>query len=102
MQFMALLSQHAKDEHSVGFYASALCVTPQYLARIVKQLSGHTVLQWIQKTLLGEVNKLLQNTKLSIQQISDDFGFPDQATFSKFYKRGMGMPPTEYRMRNLI
>ncbi len=102
MKFMDLVSLHAKNEHSVVFYASALCVTPQYLARIVKELSGHTVLQWIQKTVLGEVNKLLKDTKLSIQQISDDFCFPDQATFSKFYKRSMGMPPSEYRTRNLI
>lgn len=38
--FMKLLNLHVSQEHSVGFYASKLCITPQYLNRIVKCNSG--------------------------------------------------------------
>jgi AraC-like DNA-binding protein len=100
IQFMNLLQQDIKQKHSVGFYASELCVTPQYLARIVKELTGKTVFEWIQNTLLGEISRQLKDSRLNLQQISDDYGFPDQATFSKFFKRYTGMTPSEYRWKN--
>lgn len=100
IQFMKLLQQYIKQKHSVGFYASELCVTQQYLARIVKELTGRTVFEWIQSTLLGEISRQLKDSELNLQQISDDYGFPDQATFSKFFKRYTGMTPSEYRRKN--
>lgn len=38
-QFIRLLLTHIQEEHSVGWYASQLCVTPQYLNRTVKSIS---------------------------------------------------------------
>lgn len=34
--FIQLLNQHCRTEHSVSFYASELCITPEYLSRIMK------------------------------------------------------------------
>lgn len=97
IQFMKLLPIHIKKEHIVSFYASELCITPQYLNRIVKINSGRTVYDWISVTLVGEISRLLENKEDSIQQIADSLNFPDQATLTKFFKRQTGMSPTEYR-----
>lgn len=102
MKYVKLLPLHIRQERSIGFYASNLCVSCQYLERIVRLISGQTANQWIQRTLIGDVNHQLKDTDHSIQQIADDFSFPDQATFTKYYKRCTKMAPTEYRKRNIV
>lgn len=94
---MKLLSGHAATEHFTGFYANRLCVTPQYLNRIVKSVSGRTVSEWINFHLVGEISKQLENTADPIQLIAQRFRFTDQASLTKFYKRETGYSPTEYR-----
>lgn len=97
VEFMKLLPIHASEEHSLGFYASALCVTPQYLNRIVKNYSGKTVCEWIYQTLVGLITKQLETTDDSMQKIAMDFHFVDQSALAKFYKRQTGYTLTEYK-----
>jgi AraC family transcriptional regulator, transcriptional activator of pobA len=102
MRFVKQLPLHVREERGVGFYASELCVSCQYLERIVKMISGQTASQWISRVLIGEVNHQLKETEKSMQQIADEFGFPDQASFTKYYKRNLKMTPSEYRSKNLL
>jgi|SRR5574344_90561 AraC-like DNA-binding protein len=97
MKFVKTLPLYIKQERSVKFYASELCVSCQYLERIVKLISGETAYQWIQRSLTGEINRALKDTDMSIQQIATEFGFPDQSTFTKYYRRNEHTTPSEYR-----
>lgn len=97
IKFAKMLPKYVKQAHTVGFYASKLCVSCQYLERVTKLISGQTAYQWIQRALVGEINHELKFTDKSIQQIADEFGFPDQATFTKYYKRNTHMPPSKFR-----
>lgn len=99
LRFMHLLPKHVREEHSVGFYASQLCITPQYLNRVVRRVSGKSVSDTINRMLMGEIIKLLDDNKLSIQEIADQLCFADQATMSKFFKRQKGLSPTAYRSK---
>ena len=75
------------QEHGVGFYASELCVTTQYLGRIVRQFTGKTVYHWICEALVREIAQLLSDTDASLQEIADQLHFSDQAVMSKMFKR---------------
>lgn len=97
VSFMKLLPIYVSKEHFSDFYANKLCVTPQYLNRVVKSVSGRTVSGWINFTLVGEITKRLEYTDDLMQKIATDFGFPDQATLTKFYKRETGYSLTEYK-----
>ncbi len=68
--FMKLLPGYICQQHSVGFYAAKLCITPQYLNRIVKCHTGKTAYEWISHTLVGEIAKQLENTNDTMQQIA--------------------------------
>ena len=96
-QFIRLLLAHIHEEHAVGWYASQLCVTPQYLNRVVKSTSQKTAYDHICTTLTGAIIEQLESTEAPISQIAEDFHFPDQATLTKFFKRQTGKTPTEYR-----
>lgn len=96
-QFIRLLLAHIREEHTVGWYASQLCVTPQYLNRAVKGASQRTAYDHICTTLIGAIIEQLENTEAPVSQIAEDFHFPDLATMTKFFKRQTGKTPTEYR-----
>ncbi|MGE4587500.1 MAG: helix-turn-helix domain-containing protein [Mangrovibacterium sp.] len=97
--FFTLLTQHYWKEHGVGFYARELCISPQYLARIVRELTGKTVYSWISEMLLVRAKTLLltNQSAMSVQQVSDILHFSDQAAFGKFFKRHTGQSPVQFR-----
>ncbi len=96
-QFLRLLFEHGKKEHRVTFYADKLFITSQYLSSILKDLSGKPANKWIEDTLLLEAKLLLKAPQATVQQVADKLHFSDQSTFGKFFKKHMGMSPSEYR-----
>lgn len=97
--FMRLLPTHFVEHQDIGFYASELCVTTTHLSRVVRQVSGRTVMDYIDQMLLMEALWLLQSTDLSLAAISDRLHFANQASFSRFFTRMKGQPPMTYRSK---
>lgn len=95
--FIRLLPDNFIEHHNIPFYASRLCISPVYLSRVVRQVSGRTVMDYINHMLLMEASFLLRTSKQSISQISDCLHFSDTPSFSKFFTRMKGMSPREYR-----
>ncbi len=98
-QFIKLIFAHIRETHSVGWYASQLCITPQYLNRIVKNSSQKTTYAHICTALTGAIIRQLENTDCPISLIAEEFNFSDQATLTKFFKRQTGKTPGEYRKK---
>lgn len=97
MNFMDLLPEHFVREHGIEFYADALNVTPTYLSRAVRQVSGRTVMEYINRLLLMEAIWLLESTDLSIDEIAERINYADSTTFGRFFFRMKGVTPREYR-----
>ena len=95
--FIRLLPSHFAKHHDIPFYASALHITPVYLSRVVRQVTGRTVIDYINQMLLMEASFLLQTSQLSISQIADRLHFADTPSFSKFFSRLKGQSPRAYR-----
>jgi len=95
--FLRLVPIHFADRHDVAFYASQLCITPRYLSQIVREVSGRTVVDYINQMLLMEASYLLQQTSLPIVQIADRLHFSEAASFTRFFTRVKGMTPREFR-----
>lgn len=95
--FIQLLNKHCRTEHSVSFYAGELCISPEYLSRILKSSSEKTVSQWISEALMREAEILLRNPDLSIQQVADMLNFSDQSSFGKFFKKHRGISPILFK-----
>lgn len=96
--FMRLLNQHFIEHHDIGFYADRLHITNIHLSRIVRQVTGRTVVDYINQMLLMEASWLLQTTNLSIAAISERLHFSDQSSFGRFFTRMKGVSPKTYRM----
>ncbi len=97
MAFIQLLPRHFTDHHDVAFYASRLSISPVYLSRIVRQVCGRTVIDYVNQFLLMEASYLLRTSSLSVTQIADRLHFSDTASFSRFFSRLKGLSPKEYQ-----
>ena len=96
--FMRLLNQHFIEHHDIGFYAGELHITTIHLSRIVRQVTGRTVVDYVNQMLLMEASWLLQTTDFSIAAISEQLHFSDQSSFGRFFTRMKGISPKAYRM----
>ena len=95
--FIRLLPGHFAQHHDIPFYADQLHISTVYLSRVVRQVTGRTVVDYINQMLLLEASFLLRTSKLSITQIADRLHFADTPSFSKFFSRLKGQSPREYR-----
>ena len=95
--FIRLLPDHFAEHHDIPFYASALHISPVYLSRVVRQVTGRTVIDYINQMLLMEASFLLRTSELSITQIADRLHFADAPSFSKFFSRLKGQSPRAFR-----
>lgn len=95
--FIRLVGQNFKTGRSVKFYSDKLCISPKYLAVLVKAVSGKSALAWIDNHVVLEVKVLLNSTDYTVLQISDKLNFPTQSYFGKYFKKHTGMSPKAYR-----
>ncbi len=97
IQFFRLLPQHISVHRDVDYYAKQLHVNPNYLSTTLKEKVGKTASHLIADMVIQEAKVLLSNPSLSISSIAAKLNFPDQFTFSKYFKRHNGSTPTDYR-----
>lgn len=98
-RFFDLLFEHGRKEHDVAFYAAALCVTPVYLSRAIKHVTGKPAIKVINDIVLTDAKILLHRPNITMQQIAEELNFADQASFSKFFKKHTGEAPIVYKRK---
>lgn len=95
--FLALVRDYHIKERSLGFYADKLYLTPKYLSKLIKSISGKSAHEWIDSFVVLEAKNLLKYSDMSIKSIVYELNFPNQTTFYRFFKAQTGMTPSEYR-----
>lgn len=96
-RFMLLVECSCRKHHDIGWYASELCISPKYMANVVKAVTGMTVGDCISENLVRQAKSLLLTTSLTVQQISDRLGFQNQSHFGTFFRRHAGTNPKAFR-----
>ena len=95
-RFIQLVNQHCREEHKISYYADRMCLTERYLGTVVRQTSGTTAKDWIDRALITQAKVLLRHSNHSVLQISEELNFPNPAFFSKYFKRLTGITPSEF------
>lgn len=96
-QFMSLVAQYYRTTHDVNSYAEKLSISTRYLSRLTNKYVNKSPKQVIADYIAQEARILLETTRLSVQEIAFRLGFPDQASFSKFFKKHKGQSPSTFR-----
>ena len=96
-RFMSLVSEYHTTERGMAFYADRLGMTPKYLSRLIKQVSGRSAPEWIDLFVMQDAKSMLKYTDDSIKEIVYKLNFANASVFYKFFKAQAGMTPSEYR-----
>lgn len=96
-RFRELVSEHFMEHRSVQSYADELGVSAGHLARSIKEITGTSASQLIRQELIMEAKRLLVNTDLVVERVSDHLAFDDPAYFGRFFKRETGFTPGAFR-----
>lgn len=96
-RFLNLLQQHCKRERFLDFYARELSVSTKHLSRTLKEETGVSAVEWIDRYVILEAKVLLKSTSMTVQQIACELNFSDQSSFGKYFKKFVGQTPTDFR-----
>lgn len=96
--FSKLATGQAEKIGSVKEFAEHLNVHPNYLTNVIKTETGKPASEWIRERTLAEAQSLLNNTTLSISEITFRLGFSDTTHFAKFFKKHAGASPSTFRL----
>ncbi len=83
--------------HEVEYYADKLCISPNYLNKIVKQSLGTTAKAYIRQKLFAEAKRLLSYTILNVTEIAEWLHFDSASHFVRFFRKNANMTPLQYR-----
>jgi len=99
-RFYELFSEKESFCHrDTKYFADRLNITVRYLFQICKDEAGKSPKELINETIISEITHTMLTTKLSLQQISLKFNFPDQTAFTQFFKRNTGMTPSQFKQK---
>ena len=96
--FMNQLSNNYQRAHDVAFYADRLNITTRYLSQITNESVSKSPKQIIADYLVCEARQVLENSRLSGKEVSDNLGFRAVSVFCKLFKQQTGFTPSEYRL----
>lgn len=72
-----------------------------YLGRLFKQVTGTTFTEYLTKFRLQVACTMLQDTEMTVNEISDSVGFTNSSYFYIVFKKNLGCTPSQYRSRKI-
>ena len=85
---------------TVGYFADAMNLSPNYFGDLVKTQTGSNPQQIIQQHLIANACRQLTATDHSISEIAYQLGFEYPQYFSRLFKKQTGETPQQYRKRH--
>ena len=100
----ALLTEYFKNDDlankgipTIQFIADNLHISPNYLSRLLKLLTGQSTKGFVHDKLIDLAKERLSTTDLSVNEIAYNLGFEHPQSFSKLFKSKTNLSPLEFR-----
>lgn len=93
------VASNAGRKNDVQYYADKLNVSSRYLAQVTRMIAHKTPKMIIDEYLIKKVELLLKTTDWNVQEVANECGFSSQAHLTNYFKKRMGMTPTDYRRK---
>ena len=92
-----MVEEHYKDKLSIEHFAKSIGLSQPHLSRICRQYLKVSPHKFIKQRRMLEAKRLLQYTRLSINEVSNKIGFEDPGYFCRSFKSEVKLTPLEYR-----
>lgn len=95
--FMDLLFDRSHPLDSVSGYAARLGISAGYLNKLTRSQTHRSAMEWVEIARLNWAKTLLRDRSKAIVDIAEALGIDDPSYFTRFFKKGTGLTPSEYR-----
>lgn len=92
-----MIQNNLMEETSLVHIAAHLYLHPNYLSRLFKEAEGVSISEYITQIRMEKAKELLGKPELKIYEIAVQVGYESVASFSRLFKREVGVSPKEYR-----
>ncbi len=94
------LHDHFPDDVDLDRLAADLAITSRTFLRRFKSATGETPLAYLQRLRTEAAKRMLEEDRLTIQEVGLAVGYEDVAFFRGLFKRHVGLTPRAYRERH--
>ncbi|MDE3741787.1 helix-turn-helix domain-containing protein [Maribacter polysaccharolyticus] len=99
-QFLELMETHFLNETNPEFYAHEIGISLKRLNQILKEKLNLTAKQVIQQRQITEAKRRLVRSEVSTKELAFELGFGSLSSFSRFFKKNVGVNPSVYKRQN--
>ncbi|MDD6308932.1 MAG: AraC family transcriptional regulator [Clostridia bacterium] len=93
---------HYRENITLQMIADEVYLSPSYLSKRFKEVTGFGIKEYISGTRLREAELLLTGSDKSIQEIADACGFNDPNYFGDAFKKMKGISPMQFRRKKKV
>ena len=91
------IREYYSTEISMQSVARAMNYSDAYFCKLFKQCFKVNFSAWLNEYRIDRAREMLQNTRLSVREVSIACGYSDANYFARVFKRVTGKTPSEYR-----
>lgn len=96
-ELLKFIEENYAENITTAQLAEKCYLSEYYFCRFFKKQTGHSLTEYINKLRIEKSKLLLQNTQLSISEISYQVGFSDTNYFCRIFKKYTGLTPNSTR-----
>ena len=92
-----ILQEGYAEPLTASYVAEQLHIHPSYLHRLFREYTSRTMKEHLQRIRIQHAQKLLRETRMSMQEIAAEVGFSNTQQFQQMFRRIVGVRPLDYR-----
>jgi transcriptional regulator GlxA family with amidase domain len=93
------IEDNYRDSLQVNELARMANTTARTLNRQFQQSVNMKPIQYIQSVRVEQAKRILESRQIPIQQLANEVGYEDSASFAKLFKKQTGLTPVQYRTK---
>ncbi|MEO9660929.1 MAG: helix-turn-helix domain-containing protein [Maribacter dokdonensis] len=96
-QFLELMEINFLNETNAEYYANQLGISTKRLNQVLQEKLNLTAKQVIQQRQITEAKRKLIRSEITTKELAFDLGFESISSFSRFFKKNVGVSPTAFK-----
>lgn len=93
------LEKDPSQTYSLESLAKEFNISTSSLSHLFKEITGLSVMRYLQSCRMASAKSFLANTHLSVGEIVEKCGFSDNSNFCRLFKKTNGLSPMEFRKK---
>lgn len=94
---VAYIRDESCQDLTLDGLAQQVGFSPHHFGRLFRQATGESPHQFVLRERLARARRLLEAKEVRLAQVAVECGFADQSSFTRAFKRVLGVTPSAYR-----